>query len=200
MEIYTGMKQLEKLSGKPAMLQELIDECAKAALNFPLKQDILEKVLFDAMQTDQDFIGLNVKWVRKVLNLYCQVHGVTKENQREEVVDLRAAYQRMIDFWDERKDLDPEGKRKEFATENYVRVSKGEPPVDDLEAIKILAGMHEKNIASMKIETVDNPKGSGTRLRENIEKSSGLKTFNIDGMDIVAFTESEAIEQRKQIV
>jgi len=43
-------------------------------------------------------------------------------------------------------------------------------------------------------------KGSGSRLRENIEKSSGLKTFNIDGMDIVAFTEAEAIEQRKQIV
>lgn len=72
MEIYTGMKQLEKLASKPAMLQELIDECSKAALQFPLKEDITQKVLFDAMQTDQDFIGLNVKWVRKVLNLYCR--------------------------------------------------------------------------------------------------------------------------------
>lgn len=43
-------------------------------------------------------------------------------------------------------------------------------------------------------------KGSGTRLRENIEKSSGLKTFHVDGMDIVAFTLEEAESQRKQIV
>lgn len=42
-------------------------------------------------------------------------------------------------------------------------------------------------------------KGSGTRLRENIEKSSGLKTFHVDGMDIVAFTLEEAQIQRKQI-
>jgi hypothetical protein len=200
MEIYTGMKQLEKLKDKREMLEELINECAKAANQFHLKEDITKKVLFDAMQTDQDFIGLNVKWVRKVLNLYCQVHGVTKENAREEVVDLRAAYQRMIDFWDDRKDLDPDGERKNCAIENYKRVVEGHDPISDLKAIDILAGMHSKQIAGMKIETVENPKGSGTRLRENIEKNSPPKLFTFeDGFSCYAGTQEEALEIYKQV-
>ncbi len=200
MELYTGMKQLEKWQNKPEMLRELIEECSKAALNFPLKQDITEKVLFDAMQTDQDFIGLNVKWVRKVLNLYCQVHGVTKENQREEVVDLRKSYQDMINFWDERKDLDPNGERKDFATANYVRVSNGDAPVDDLEGIKIMGKMFEKQIAGTFIETVDNPVGSGTRLKENIKRSTGHEIYRYDdGFEVYAKSQQEADEIHNSI-
>lgn len=199
MEIFTGIKQKERLQAKGGHFRELVDECAKAADQFPLKEEIAQKVLFDAMQTDQDFIGLNVKWVRKILNLYCQVHGVTKDNQREEVVDLKAAYQRMINFWEERKDLDIDGARHKFATENYIRVSNGEAPIDDIEAIKILGSIHSKQISEIRIESIDNPKGSGTRLRENIEKSVVIQKFVIDEVEVYAKTEEEARAMRNQI-
>lgn len=177
MEIFTGIKQKERLQAKGGQFRELVDECAKAADQFPLKDEITQKVLFDAMQTDQDFIGLNVKWVRKVLNLYCQVHGVTKENTKQEVVDLRARYQDMINFWEERKDLDPNGERKKFATENYIRVSNGEDPVDDTDGIKIMAGMFQKQIAGTALDVIvpEMQGGSGTRMKESLEKNGIVK-------------------------
>lgn len=173
MEIFTGIKQMERLQAKPAQLKELVDECAKAAMNFPLRQEITEKVLLDAMQTDQDFIGLNVKWVRKVLNLYCQVHGVTKDSRTEEKIDLKKAYQDMIDFWIEHKDLDPNGERHEFANQNYIRVSKGELPVDDIEGIKIMAGMFQRQIAGTPLDVIvpEMQGGSGSKMKESLEKN-----------------------------
>lgn len=193
MEIFTGIKQMERLQAKAGQFAELVDECAKAAEAFPLKEDILKSVLFDAMQTDQDFIGLNVKWVRKVLNTYCQVHGVTKENQREEKVDLRSAYQSMIDFWSERTDLDPSGERKEFAISNYQRVANGQAPIDDLDGIQILADVHSKQILGGSLDVKQTERtGSGTRLRENIERSTGNQKFVFDGFEIWAKTEEEA--------
>lgn len=43
-------------------------------------------------------------------------------------------------------------------------------------------------------------KGSGTRLKENIEQSTGIKRYLIDGIEIYAISEEEAVAQRKQIV
>lgn len=168
-EILTGIRQLERLQNKPLQLAELVDECVKAAVNYPIKEEILKSVLMDAVSNDPDFIGLNVKWVRKTLNLYCQVHGLTKENQKEEVVDLVKAYTNYISFWNERSDLDPLGERLKFAVENLDRVTRGEKPVDDIEAIKIMGGIYQEQIKNTFIETVDNPKHSGSRLKEHFE-------------------------------
>lgn len=43
-------------------------------------------------------------------------------------------------------------------------------------------------------------KGSGTRLRDNIEQATGIKRYVIDGIEIYAISEDEALAQRKQIV
>lgn len=42
-------------------------------------------------------------------------------------------------------------------------------------------------------------KGSGSRLRDNIEQSTGIKRYVIDGIEIYATSEAEALTQRKQI-
>lgn len=169
-EILTGIRQLERLQNKPLQLSELIDECVKATGYYPVKEEIIKSVLMDAVSNDPDFIGLNVKWVRKTLNLYCQVHGLTKENQKEEVVDLVKAYLNYVAFWNDRRDLDPTGERLLMATENLERVSRGEPPVDDTEAIKIMGGIYQEQIKNTFIETIDNPKHSGSRLRDQFDQ------------------------------
>lgn len=43
-------------------------------------------------------------------------------------------------------------------------------------------------------------KGSGTRLRDNIEQATGIKRYVIDGIEIYAISEDEALAQRKQIL
>lgn len=123
----------------------------------------------DAVSNDPDFIGLNVKWVRKTLNHYCQVHGLTKENQKEEVVDLVQAYTNYICFWNDRLDLDPNGDRMKMAVDNLARVKNGETPIDDTEAIKIMGGIYQEQIKNTFLATVDNPKHSGSRLKEHFE-------------------------------
>lgn len=173
-EILTGIRQLERLQDKPAQLAELISECSKAALQFPLKEDIVKSVLMDAVSSDQDFIGLNVKWVRKILNLYCQVHGVVKGANEEQPLDLAVQYQNLIDFWVFNSEKDIDGKRKQFANENLSRVLNGEPPIDDIEGIKIMAAMYSKQIEGTFVTAAEkSTRGGGQRLRESLE-SSGI--------------------------
>jgi len=43
-------------------------------------------------------------------------------------------------------------------------------------------------------------KGSGSRLKENIEQATGIKRYVIDGIEIYAISQEEAELQRKQIV
>lgn len=168
-EILTGIRQLERLQSKPLQLKELMDECINAASNYPIKEDIMKKVLMDAVSNDPDFIGLNVKWVRKTLNLYCQVHALTKGNTKEEEVDLVKAYTNFVSFWNERSDLDPHGERIKMAIENLERVTNGEAPIDDLEAIKIMGGIYQEQIKNTFMATIDNPKHSGSRLKEQFD-------------------------------
>lgn len=168
-EIFTGIRQLERLQAKPEQLVELVDECSKAALQFPLKEEIVKSVLMDAVSSDQDFIGLNVKWVRKVLNLYCQVHGVNKQNQKEEVVNLADAYNRLIEFWQNNPDKDPLGGRVEFARHNLKRVTEGLPPIDDVEGIKIMGTMYAKQIENTFIAEAEHTTRGGSRLREQLD-------------------------------
>lgn len=168
-EVLTGIRQLERLQTKPLQLKELLDLCTEASLQFPVKEEIMKNVLMDAVSNDPDFIGLNVKWIRKTLNLYCQVHGLSKHNQKEEVIDLVKCYNNYVSFWSERTDLDPNRERIKMAIANLDRVTKGEPPIDDTEAIKIMAGLYSKQIKDTFIETIDNPKRGGQRLREQFE-------------------------------
>lgn len=172
-EILTGIRQLERLQDKPSQLNELIQECSKAANQFPLKEDILKSVLMDAVSSDQDFIGLNVKWVRKVLNLYCQVHGVVKGAKEEKPIDLALQYQNLIEFWKANPDKDPTGDRALWASNNLKLVCSGEPPIDDLEGIKIMAGMYAKQIEGTILAQPTETKHGGSRLRENFE-SQGM--------------------------
>lgn len=176
MEVLTGIRQLERLQEKPLQLKELLDECAKAASYYPIKEDIIKNVLMDAVSNDPDFIGLNVKWVRKTLNLYCQVHALTKANQKEEVVDLVKAYFNYVSFWESRPDLDPTGERMLKASENLERVTKGEQPIDDVDAVKIMGTLYQEQIKNTFIETVDNPKHSGSRLRDQFENYAPTAT------------------------
>lgn len=176
-EILTGIRQLERLQNKPLQLAELVDECVKAAGNYPIKEEIIKSVLMDAVSNDPDFIGLNVKWVRKTLNLYCQVHGLNKENQKEEPIDLVNAYRNYILFWKERSDLDPDGERMRFAIDNLERVASGIAPIDDTEAIKVMGGIYQEQIKNTFIETIDNPKHSGSRLKEHFETYAPMPKF-----------------------
>lgn len=169
-EIFTGIRQLERLQDKPDQLAELIEECSKAALQFPLKEEIVKSVLMDAVSSDQDFIGLNVKWVRKVLNLYCQVHGVNKQNQEEEVIDLPAEYNKLIGFWLNNVDKDPTGERVQFARQNLKRVTAGFPPIDDVEGIKIMGTMYAKQIENTFIAEAEKSQRGGARMREQLDK------------------------------
>jgi hypothetical protein len=170
-EILTGIRQLERLQDKPEQLSELVQECSKAAIQFPLKEDILKSVLMDAVSSDQDFIGLNVKWVRKVLNLYCQVHGVVKGAKEDKPIDLELQYNNMIIFWQSNPDKDPNGDRAEFAKENLNRVKNGDAPVDDIEGIKIMAGMYAKQIEGTILSQPQESKYGGSRLREHFEQA-----------------------------
>ncbi len=168
-EIFTGIRQLERLQAKPEQLVELVDECSKAALQFPLKEEIVKSVLMDAVSSDQDFIGLNVKWVRKVLNLYCQVHGVNKQNQKEEVIDLPGEYNKLIGFWLNNVDKDPTGERVEFARQNLKRVMAGLPPIDDVEGIKVMGTMYAKQIENTFILEAEKSQRGGSKLREQLD-------------------------------
>lgn len=207
-EILTGIRQLERLQDKPEQLAELIAECSKAANQFPLKDEIVKAVLMDAVSSDQDFIGLNVKWVRKILNLYCQVHGVNKQNEKEEVVDLPLQYGNLAQFWHDREDLDPIGTHFANALENLKRVRAGQPPVDDLEGIKILAGMYSKQIEGTILAQPTEPKRGGSKLREHMEclptepskpeempkheNNNPVKSFLVEGIEVFASTQEEA--------
>jgi hypothetical protein len=182
-EILTGIRQLERLQDKPLQLAELITECVKAAEQFPLKEEILKSVLMDAVSNDADFIGLNVKWVRKILNLYCQVHGLSKHNQKEEVVDLVKCYLNYVSFWNDRRDLDPTGERLRMASENLERVSRSEPPIDDTEAIKIMGKLYSTQIQNTFIETIDNPKRGGQRLKEQFDTIAPLPKREISALE-----------------
>lgn len=173
-EILTGIRQLERLQNKPLQLAELVDECVKASGHYPIKEEIIKSVLMDAVSNDPDFIGLNVKWVRKTLNLYCQIHGLTKENQKEEAVDLVKAYTNYISFWNDRRDLDPKGERMLMACENLNRVKVGQAPIDDTEAIKIMGGIYQEQIKNTFLATIDSPKGNGARMREHLD-GAGVK-------------------------
>lgn len=174
-EILTGIRQLERLQDKPEQLAELIAECSKAANQFPLKEEIVKSVLMDAVSSDQDFIGLNVKWVRKILNLYCQVHGVVKGAKEDEPVDICKEYKKLAEFWRSREDLDPSGNRMLCAMENIKRVKEGQPPVDDMEAITILAGMYAKQIEGTILAQPTESKRGGARIRENLDNAGIIR-------------------------
>lgn len=197
-EILTGIRQLERLQDKPEQLAELIGECSKAANQFPLKEEIVKSVLMDAVSSDQDFIGLNVKWVRKILNLYCQVHGVNRQNQKEEVIDLVFQYQKLADFWISRFDLDPNGERMLCALENVERIKKGQPPVDDIDGIKILAGMYSKQIEGTILAQPTETKRGGTRMRENFDQHGIIKPEPLPKTETSALEEACGVPEIEQ--
>jgi len=194
-EIFTGIRQLERLQAKPEQLVELVDECSKAALQFPLKEEIVKSVLMDAVSSDQDFIGLNVKWVRKVLNLYCQVHGVNKQNQKEEVVNLADAYNKLIEFWQINSDKDPLGQRIAFAKQNLNRVMNGLAPDDDAEGIKVMGTMYAKQIENTFIAEADKPQRGGSRLREQLETIAPIPKTEPSALE--EFCQQQAEEKSK---
>lgn len=77
----TGIRQLETLMQKPNWQEEantlidlMVSECGKPPFDL-VHQTVKERVITDAIITDEDFIGLNQKFVRKALNKFWATYG-----------------------------------------------------------------------------------------------------------------------------
>lgn len=173
LEILTGLKQLEKLQAKPELYRKLVDELTEVCARFPLTEKAMQAALREAVMNDGDFIGLNVKWVRKVLNEHCKVHGVASTgSQAKPDVDPVQGYQALIDYWSINHQHDEGGIFLERSKENLERVKQGLEPITDSVSQAIsdhFRDIYLKQIAGSFIDQeVVEVKGGGHRLRENL--------------------------------
>lgn len=77
----TGIRQLENLMQKEDWRKEanllidlMIEECNKPPFDL-VKPEVKERVIARAIVEDQEFIGLNAKFVRKALNAWWSMNG-----------------------------------------------------------------------------------------------------------------------------
>lgn len=77
----TGLNQWERLNDSPNAAAEineiitaLVDETKRDPFKM-IKPEVLQRVIHDAMMNDDNFIGLNPKFVRKALNAWWGIYG-----------------------------------------------------------------------------------------------------------------------------
>jgi hypothetical protein len=91
----TGIRQFETIMAKDnweeevdALINPMLEECNRPPFNI-VKPEVKERVIRDAILNDQEFIGLNAKFVRKALNAWWGIYGgkiLEAVNQKSEGV------------------------------------------------------------------------------------------------------------------
>lgn len=175
LEILTGIRQLERLQDKPQQLNELLDACVEAVAAFTMKEEIKKTVLMDAVTTDPDFIGLNVKWVRKTLNNWVKIHGMASGvEQTKPDVDPVQGYQAMIEYFTNNTEADEHGIFLERCKENLELVRQGKPAITDHVTTAIIEHFKEQYIKQIAGSFIDvapvERKTRGQQLRESLYK------------------------------
>lgn len=170
-----GIDQVSKLTDEQISL--LLDELTKEASRpeWTVNDEIKKKWITDGIASNKPvFYGLNIRWVRELFNENMKIYGI-KPKEETEKVDWVKVSNDSIKFWEERKDLDPDGIFLDRANENLERAKQGLEPIQDSlsrEIVSVLQEAYKRQIAgsSLDVEYKEPIKGAGQRLKESMSK------------------------------
>lgn len=89
--VYSGIDQAGKLSDKQIteLLDGLEDECNRKDWE-KIKPEVKKRIIEEAVKTEKEFYGLNVKFLRYIFNKHWSIHGgkILEQESHQKTVDL----------------------------------------------------------------------------------------------------------------
>lgn len=201
----TGIRQLEHLMAKDTwkedvdqLIKFMIEECSKPPFDV-VRQEVKERVITRAIVEDQDFIGLNAKFVRRALNVWWLANG-------DRVIEAMNAKEAKVY---ERVELTPEQKAKiDVMASSYIaRLLQGDGIKEVPDVGKDVAAKEgaewkselERKAVSVKYQP---PPDEYFETQERIRKAGSelykgrlelrLDLFKVDKFSILAESQSDA--------
>lgn len=198
----TGIRQWETLneaadpkSAINEVINPMVEECEREHFGL-IKPEVKQRVIRDAIMNDQDFIGLNAKFVRKALNAFWNLHGeriLQARDQKQNTFHVRELSK------EEKQNID------QIANKFLADLLQGDSGIKPVpkapiregrewtSALEIKASGYSNGLTVQDVELKDRIRTAAAGLYKG-KMSLNLKPFTVEGIRIMAESESDALQ------